>query len=80
MTGIILACVAIALACAGVIVYIIERPTGGKANKSIFDVGYNHMADDAPQIPDEEAANEGENEETPAEEAQESDNSDETQA
>ena len=80
MIGIILACVAIALVCAGVIIYIIERPTAGKESKSIFDVGYNHMADNAPQIPDEEAADEGENEETPVEEAQESDNSDETQA
>lgn len=70
MVETILICVALALVCFGVIFYIISRPTGGKANKSIFDVGYNHMADDAPQIPDENEADEEEIEETPVEDAE----------
>ena len=70
MVGLIIACVALALVCIGLVVYIVLRPTQGK-HKSIFDVGYNHIADNAPQIPDEEEANSAENDETPAENEQE---------
>lgn len=69
MPEIIISCVLIALLCVGVVVYITMRPTKGKASKSIFDVGYNHMADNAPQIPQEPQAEEPQEAQTPADEA-----------
>ena len=80
MVEIILICVALAVVCLGVIFYIISRPTGGKASKSIFDVGYNHMADNAPQIPDEEEANEEEIAQTPVEETENTEQENEEEA
>lgn len=76
----IIICAALMLVCGGVVLYTVLRPTGGKANKSIFDVGYNHMADDAPQIPDENEANEEETEETPVENAENAEQSGENEA
>ena len=67
----IIACSVLAAVCIGLIVYIVLRPTMGKASKSIFDVGYNHIADNAPQIPDETEEDSTQSNETPAENASE---------
>ena len=79
MVETIIICAALMLVCGGVVLYIMLRPTGGKSNKSIFDVGYNHMADNAPQIPDENEADEEEIEETPVENAENTEQIDETE-
>ena len=62
-----IACIALLLVCIGLVLYILLRPTQGKSHKSIFDVGYNHMADNAPQIPEDADVKSTENDQTPLE-------------